>query len=140
MSRCTRLIVLSITGICSRPFVGQLQHFVGSVEYGPLTAGSPLVVVLGHQKCGAIKAAYEAIKDGENLPGNLQSIGRGPAPGLRGHRQAQARRPVDGMIRAHANRTAADLRSNAALAPLVKKGDLSVDTARMETLTGAPSA
>ncbi|MDX3645518.1 carbonic anhydrase [Streptomyces sp. MB09-02B] len=120
---------------------------VGSVEYGPLTAGSPLIVVLGHQNCGAIKAAYKAIKDGESLPGNLQSIVEALRPAYKDIAKTKHADPVDAMIRAHANRTAADLRSNAALAPLVKKGDLSVvsayyslDTGRVETLTGAPSA
>lgn len=35
----------------------------GSVEYGPMTSGTPLIVVLGHQRCGAIKASYKALKD-----------------------------------------------------------------------------
>ncbi|MBD9723838.1 carbonic anhydrase [Streptomyces caniscabiei] len=120
---------------------------VGSVEYGPLTAGSPLIVVLGHQNCGAIKAAYKAIKDDEDLPGNLQSIVEALRPAYQDIAKTKHADPVDAMIRAHANRTAADLRSNASLAPLVKKGDLSVvsayyslDTGRVETLTGAPSA
>ncbi|UUU19144.1 carbonic anhydrase [Streptomyces sp. DSM 40750] len=120
---------------------------VGSVEYGPLTAGSPLIVVLGHQNCGAIKAAYKALKGGENLPGNLQSIVEALRPAYKEVAKVKHADPVDAMIRAHANRTAADLRSNAALAPLVKKGELTVvstyyslDTGRVETLTGAPSA
>ncbi|MDT0566216.1 carbonic anhydrase [Streptomyces sp. DSM 3412] len=120
---------------------------VGSVEYGPLTAGSPLIVVLGHQNCGAIKAAYKALKDDEDLPGNLQSIVEALRPAYEDIAKTKHADPVDAMIRAHANRTAADLRSNTALAPLVKRGDLSVvsayyslDTGRVETLTGAPSS
>ncbi len=46
----------------------------GSVEYGPMTGGTPLIVVLGHQRCGAVEAAYTALKDGKPLPGNLQAI------------------------------------------------------------------
>ncbi|MGC9538882.1 hypothetical protein [Streptomyces sp. UG1] len=51
------------------------------------------------------------------------------------------------MIRIHTKQTSADLRTNADLAPLVKKGNLAVvsayyslDTGRVEVLTGAPSA
>ncbi|MDX3452533.1 carbonic anhydrase [Streptomyces sp. ME02-8801-2C] len=120
---------------------------VGSIEYGPVTAGSPLIVVLGHQNCGAIKAAYKALKDGTDLPGNLQSIVEALRPAYKQIAKVKHADPVDAMIRAHANLTAADLRSNASLAPLVKKGDLTVvsayyslDTGRVETLTGAPSA
>ncbi|MFD0476062.1 carbonic anhydrase [Nonomuraea thailandensis] len=46
----------------------------GSVEYGPMTSGTPLIVVLGHQRCGAVSAAYQALRDGRSLPGNLQAI------------------------------------------------------------------
>jgi carbonic anhydrase len=102
---------------------------VGSVEYGPLTAGSPLIVVLGHQNCGAVKAAYKALKDGEALPGNLQSIVEALRPAYTEVAKTKHADPVDAMIRAHANMTAADLRSDAALAPLVKKGALSVVSA-----------
>lgn len=51
------------------------------------------------------------------------------------------------MVRIHTKQTAAGLRTNGDLAPLVKKGDLAVvsayyslDTGRVEVLTGAPSA
>ncbi|WP_307712254.1 carbonic anhydrase [Streptomyces sp. V4I23] len=48
----------------------------GSVEYGPMTSGTPLIVVLGHQRCGAVKAAYTSLREGKPLPGNLQAIVR----------------------------------------------------------------
>ncbi|QNP68607.1 carbonic anhydrase [Streptomyces roseirectus] len=118
----------------------------GSAEYGPLTAGSPLIVVLGHQNCGAIKAAYKELKSGGRLPGDLQSIVEALRPAYREIAKVKHADPVDAMIRAHANRTAADLRSSDVLAPLVKKGELTVvsayyslDTGRVETLAGAPS-
>ncbi|GEC08637.1 carbonic anhydrase [Streptomyces spinoverrucosus] len=119
----------------------------GSVEYGPLTSGSPLIVVLGHQRCGAIKAAYEALRDGKTLPGNLQSIADAMRPAYEATVKDKHADPVDAMVRIHAKQTSADLRSNKALAPLVRKGDLAVvsayyslDTGRVEVLTGAPSA
>jgi len=46
----------------------------GSVEYGSMTSGTPLIVVLGHQRCGAVKTAYESLRYGTPLPGNPQSI------------------------------------------------------------------
>ncbi|MGW2285633.1 carbonic anhydrase [Streptomyces phaeochromogenes] len=51
----------------------------GSVEYGPMTSRTPLIVILGHQRCGAIKAAYGAMRDGKKLPGNLQAISGAPS-------------------------------------------------------------
>ncbi|WP_260326592.1 hypothetical protein [Streptomyces sp. TLI_185] len=61
--------------------------------------------------------------------------------------KAKTADPVDAMIRIHVKQTAPDLRSNKDLASMVKKGDLAVvsayyslDTGRVEVLTGAPSA
>ncbi|GGS53891.1 carbonic anhydrase [Streptomyces violaceus] len=120
---------------------------VGSVEYGPMTSGTPLIVVLGHQRCGAVKAAYEALRDGKELPGNLQSIADALEPAYEETAKGKHADPVDAMTRVHVNQTAAGLRSNKDLAPMVKKGDLAVvsayyslDTGRVEVLSGAPSA
>ncbi|MDQ0746571.1 carbonic anhydrase [Streptomyces africanus] len=119
----------------------------GSVEYGPMTSGTPLIVVLGHQRCGAIKAAYEAMRDGKTLPGNLQAISDALRPAYRETTRQKHSDPVDAMVRIHIDRTAAELRTNRDLAPLVTKGDLAVvsayyslDTGRVEVLSGAPSA
>ena len=43
---------------------------IGSLEYGGFVLGTPVVMVLGHEKCGAVKAALE----GKPLPGQLGSI------------------------------------------------------------------
>ncbi|NNN33790.1 carbonic anhydrase [Streptomyces sp. S3(2020)] len=119
----------------------------GSVEYGPMTSGTPLVVVLGHQRCGAIKAAYEAMRAGKSLPGNLQAIADALKPAYRETVKGEHADPVDAMIRVHTEQTSAALRSNKDLAPMVKKGDLAVvsayyslDTGRVEVLSGTPSA
>jgi carbonic anhydrase len=119
----------------------------GSVEYGPVTSGTPLILVLGHQSCGAVKAAYKALKDRKPLPGNLQSIVETLRPAYQAISKEKHADPVDAMIRVHAQQTAAELRRSANLAPLVKKGALgvvsayySLDTGRVEVLSGAPAA
>ncbi|MET9967906.1 carbonic anhydrase [Streptomyces sp. NPDC006356] len=119
----------------------------GSIEYGPLTSGTPLIVVLGHQSCGAVKASYKALKERKPLPGNLQSIAEAVRPAYDAISKAKHADPVDAMIRVHAQQTAAGLRANPALAPLVKKGSLAVvsayyslDTGRVEVIDGAPTA
>ncbi|MEU8589240.1 carbonic anhydrase [Streptomyces sp. NPDC048664] len=119
----------------------------GSVEYGPLTSGTPLIVVLGHQRCGAVKAAYESLRDGKPLPGNLEAIARALRPAYEATvRAGDGADPVETMARAQVKLTATDLRSNGDLAPLVGKGRLAVvgayyslDTGAVEVLTGAPS-
>ncbi|KOG08766.1 carbonic anhydrase [Streptomyces viridochromogenes] len=119
----------------------------GSVEYGPVTSGTPLILVLGHQRCGAVKASYKALKERKPLPGDLQSIAEAVRPAYEAVSKVKHADPVDAMIRAHAQQTAAGLRTDPALAPLVKKGGLAVvsayyslDTGRMEIIDGAPPA
>ena len=43
---------------------------LGSVEYGVEHLGAPLIVVLGHEKCGAVKATV----DGGEAPGSIGAI------------------------------------------------------------------
>ncbi|MFD7440108.1 carbonic anhydrase [Streptomyces sp. NPDC059909] len=119
---------------------------IGSVEYGPMTSGTPLIVVLGHQRCGAVEAAYKSMRDGEPLSGNLEAIAKALRPAYEQAVEEGGADPVETMARAQVEQTAADLRSNQDLAPLVKKGALAVvgayyslDTGRVEVLTGAPS-
>jgi carbonic anhydrase len=118
----------------------------GSVEYGPMTSGTPLIVVLGHQRCGAIEAAYNSIRDDKPLPGNLEAIAKALRPAYEQAVRVGGADPVDSMARAQVTLTAADLRSNQDLAPLVKKGALAVvgayyslDTGKVEVLAGAPA-
>lgn len=47
---------------------------LGSIEYGVEHLNSPLLVVMGHEKCGAVTAAYEKVKNGTSIEGNLKSI------------------------------------------------------------------
>lgn len=41
---------------------------VGTLEYGVLELKTPLIMVLGHQSCGAVKAAVNAMKDPSKKP------------------------------------------------------------------------
>jgi carbonic anhydrase len=49
------------------------DDIVGSMEYACAVAGSKLVVVLGHTKCGAIKGACDHVQLG-NLTGLLEKV------------------------------------------------------------------
>ncbi|WP_204357762.1 MULTISPECIES: carbonic anhydrase [unclassified Streptomyces] len=118
----------------------------GSVEFGPMTAGTPLILVLGHQRCGAIASAYKALQDGTSLPGNLLAIQNALVPAYDLTVKDPGADPVDTMIRNQVKVTADELRANADLAPLVRKGSLgvvgayySLDTGQVEVLTGAPT-
>jgi carbonic anhydrase len=47
---------------------------VGSIQYGVLELGSLLIMVLGHEHCGAVKAAIEVVTEGATLPGDLPDV------------------------------------------------------------------
>ncbi len=44
---------------------------IGTLEYGAAVLGSPLIVVLGHSRCGAVKAACEVVTDNATFPGSI---------------------------------------------------------------------
>lgn len=47
---------------------------IGSIEYGVEVLGAPLVVVLGHDSCGAVAAARQALVTGERPPGMIRAV------------------------------------------------------------------
>ena len=55
---------------------------VASMEYAVAVLGTPLIVVLGHDSCGAVGAAIKSLKDGTTLPGHMPSLVTGVAPAV----------------------------------------------------------
>jgi carbonic anhydrase len=47
---------------------------IASFEYAVHALSTPLIMVLGHDACGAVSAAIKSIKDGTTLPGHLPSL------------------------------------------------------------------
>lgn len=47
---------------------------IGSIEYGVEVLGTPLVVVLGHDSCGAVAAATSALTEGSLPPGFVRAV------------------------------------------------------------------
>ncbi len=47
---------------------------IGSIEYGVNILGTPLVVVLGHDSCGAIAAAAHTLSTGEQADGFVRAV------------------------------------------------------------------
>ncbi len=46
----------------------------GSIEYSVTQLGSVAIVVLGHEQCGAVKAAIDVVTKGTELPGDLPAV------------------------------------------------------------------
>ncbi|MEN0136357.1 MAG: carbonic anhydrase [Rhodococcus sp. (in: high G+C Gram-positive bacteria)] len=61
---------------------------LGSIEYAVGVLNVPLIVVLGHDSCGAVKATLDALDDGNVPPGFIRSIVERVAPSiLKGRRE-----------------------------------------------------
>ncbi|MFB9542945.1 carbonic anhydrase [Micromonospora sagamiensis] len=53
---------------------------LGSIEFAVEEFHSPLIVVLGHERCGAITATIDAIRTGGSAPGHIGTIVEGLRP------------------------------------------------------------
>lgn len=47
---------------------------LGSIEYAVQKLNTPLIVVMGHQSCGAVTATYNEVVKGEKATGNMESF------------------------------------------------------------------
>jgi carbonic anhydrase len=56
---------------------------VASLEYAVAVLGVPLILVLGHDSCGAVDAAIKSLKDDKPLPGHMPSLVEGIAPSVK---------------------------------------------------------
>ncbi|HUB68323.1 MAG TPA: carbonic anhydrase [Candidatus Methylacidiphilales bacterium] len=55
---------------------------LASFEYAVKFLGTPLLVVLGHEKCGAVDAAVKTVVDGAALPGHLPQLAESIRPAV----------------------------------------------------------
>jgi carbonic anhydrase len=69
---------------------------VASLEYGVAVLNSPLILVLGHDSCGAVDATIKSLKDNTTLPGHLPAL----VSALAGSVKASADQPGDKLANA----------------------------------------
>jgi carbonic anhydrase len=83
---------------------------IASLEYAVAVLAVPLILVLGHDSCGAVDAAIKSLKDNTTLPGHMPSLVAGIAPAVRAVSQ-QAGDTLDKAIRQNVIDTVAKLSS-----------------------------
>ncbi|SFP78139.1 carbonic anhydrase [Sphingomonas rubra] len=109
----------------------------GSVEYSVIALGVPLIVVLGHEACGAVVAATEVVTQDKRFPG---SIGPMIAPILPAVIAAQRTNPdnlVEASVEENVRRVVERLRSGeAVLEDALEAGKLKVVGAVYSLSTG----
>ncbi|MCP3419276.1 MULTISPECIES: carbonic anhydrase [Bradyrhizobium] len=60
---------------------------VASMEYAVAVLNTPLILVLGHDRCGAIDATIKSLNDDKPAPGHIPSLVAALAPAVRESRQ-----------------------------------------------------
>ncbi|EDY50485.1 carbonic anhydrase [Streptomyces clavuligerus] len=106
------------------------EAVLGSVAYGVLELDIPLVVVLGHQSCGAVAAAVHADETGAELPAHIQYIAAEIRPAIDRSVQGDAR--IDATVSAQVRRVRSRLAAEPDLAPRIAAGRLAITGARYE--------
>ncbi|WP_319454852.1 MULTISPECIES: carbonic anhydrase [unclassified Mycobacterium] len=99
---------------------------LGSIEYAVTVLDVPLVVVLGHDSCGAVKATLAALDDGDVPGGYVRDIVERITPSILLGRHAGLSR-VDEFETQHVNETVKQLRiRSAAIAERIITGKLAI--------------
>jgi len=109
---------------------------LGSIEYAVAEFGVPLLMVLGHERCGAVKAAVEAVTGGGTSPGHIAAVVNAIKPAVERVKGAPGD-VVDNAVRAHVTMVVEQLRSSAPLlATLTQAGKLKIVGARKDLDSG----
>lgn len=109
---------------------------LGTLQFGVVELEIPLIVVLGHQGCGAVTAALEAVETGGHpSAGEVGYLTRRIEPAvLRARRQAGD--PVDNTVRANAVMVAERLVADPVIGRGTADARLQVVSARYDLATG----
>src|SRR5256714_7678858 len=92
------------------------DHALGSIEYAVSALGARLVVVLGHERCGAVKAALSS----DHASGHIDSLVRDIQPAVKAAK-GKPGDPLEAAIAENARLVAAQIKAKAELGDLAKE-------------------
>ena len=99
---------------------------LGSIEYSVDHLGTRLILVLGHQSCGAVKAARETIAAKGKAPGHIESLVTAIKPAV----EATAKDDLETTVKANVKNVVQALRSST---PILKA---KVDSGEIQVIGG----
>ena len=109
---------------------------LGSIEYSVDHLAVRLIVVLGHQRCGAVKAAKETIAAKTEAPAHIQSLVNAIRPAV----EATVKGDLEATVEANVKNVVQALRSSTPiLKPKVDSGEVRVIGATYSLDTGSVS-
>lgn len=108
----------------------------GSIEFGVAELGIRLLVVLGHEKCGAAAATIAALEQHEEASSHIQALVEGIAPAVERVR-GQAGDLLHNTIGAQVALTIEHLKTSPILRAALDQGTIKIVGARYHLDTGA---
>ena len=108
---------------------------LGSIEYAIAVLGVPLVVVLGHERCGAVEAALSVVEKNTIFPGSLNQMIEPILPAALMARSGGAKGDelLDAAVRENVRRVVTRIRnSEAVLMNPIRDGKVKVVGARYD--------
>jgi carbonic anhydrase len=112
------------------------EAVIGTFEFGIVEIGIPLLVVLGHSKCGAVVATIELLERGEEPECSIRYLVDSITPAVE---MAKGRSGdlVDNAVRINVELVLNRLNESPVLAKAVRAGKLKIVGARYDLDTGA---
>lgn len=108
---------------------------MGSIEFGVAQLRTPLVVVLGHERCGAVSAAIGFVDGGTTAPGSLAALVDGIRPAVAAARGETGER-LENTTRRHSRMIAERLPGSPLIAPALAEQRVRIVPAYYEIQTG----
>jgi carbonic anhydrase len=105
------------------------DDIVASMEYAVEVLHAPLILVLGHESCGAVAATIKSIQDNATLPGHLPALVAALAPAVNAVKTA----PGDLLANATARNVALNAEKLKTAAPILKSA---VDDKKIRVVGG----
>jgi carbonic anhydrase len=109
------------------------DHTIGSIEYAAEHLHSPLIVVLGHERCGAVAAARDTIAAKKHAEGHIASLVDAIRPAV----ESTVGQDADATCKANVRNMVNALKtSKPLLEHMVEKGELTIVGAYYDLDTG----
>lgn len=109
----------------------------GSVEYSVIALGVPLIVVLGHEACGAVVAATEVVTEDKRFPGSIPAMIAPIIPAVLAAQRGKAENLVEAAVEENVRRVVERLQTGeAVLQEALEQGKLKVVGAVYSLSTG----
>src|SRR4028118_2325972 len=105
---------------------------IGSLEFGTLVLGAKVLMVVGHERCGAVKAAIE----GGELPGQIGSLTKAIKPAVESSKN-QAGDKVENAVKENVRLQMERLKASPVISQLIREDKLKVAGGYYNLDTGA---